>query len=100
MSKKHYEESESSEEITNLDSLDAYIDASEMYLEALKLTNGPGADGCYVVGMAAVYFGKAYMAFVESNNADAIKGSLREAINSYTTAITFCETNNIGKQFI
>ncbi len=97
MSKKHQEkESESESEFSNIESLDAYIEASEMYSEALKLS---GVDIGYVVG-TAVCFGKAYLAFVSSDNRDAIKKSLREAINAYLVAITFCETNGIGKQFV
>jgi hypothetical protein len=101
MSRRHHEEeSEESEGPSNLDSLDAYIQASEMYLEALKLSDGPGVDAGYVVGMTAVYFGKAYISFTDTDNIDAIKGSLREAMNAYSAASKFCETNGIGKQFI
>jgi len=95
---KRYDSPES--EITHLDELDAYVEASEMYLEALKLSSSPGADAGYIVGMTAVYFGKAYVAFASTENTEAIKGSLRETINAYTTAIAFCETNNLGKQFV
>lgn len=99
MNKKHYEESEESE-ITNLDSLEAYIEASEMYIDALKLLNGKEIDSAYILGMSAVYFGKAFLAFTTSDNTEAMKGSLREAITAYSTAESFCERNNIGKQFI
>lgn len=96
---KKYEESES-EDSNTLDNLDSYVEASEMYLEALKLSDAKGADAGYVVGMTAVYFGKAFLAFTGSDNEDAIKGSLREAINAYSAAATFCESNNIAKQFV
>lgn len=94
--KRYEEESEESE----LDTLDAYIEASEMYLEALKLSDATGSDAGYIVGMTAVYFGKAFMAFTNGANAEAIKGSLREAINAYSAAVSFCESNGIGKQFV
>lgn len=98
-SHQHYQEEESDDsEIT--DTLDAYIEASEMYLEALKLQDDPGASSAYLVGMTAVYFGKAHVAFAATDNLDAIKGSLKEAMNAYHTAATFCKSNNIGKQFV
>jgi len=97
MNRKYREESEESEEPNNLDSLEAYINASEFYIEALKLS---GENAGYTVGMTAVYFGKAYLEIIDSDNADAIKGSLKEALNAYSTAVTFCESNNIAKQFI
>ncbi len=105
MSRRHVEE-ETLEDITNLESLDAYIEASEMYLEALKLSDGRDCeaqskiDSGYIIGMTAVYFGKAYLAFTSSDNEQAIKGSLVEAINAYSTALAHCENNNIGKHFI
>ena len=100
-SKRHYEEeSEGSEDSSSLDNLDAYIEASEMYLEALKLSDATGADAGYVVGMTAVYFGKAFLAFTNSDNSDAIKGSLKEAINAYSAAASFCESKGIAKQFV
>jgi hypothetical protein len=106
--KHHYEEEEDSEEPSNLDSLEGYIEASEMYLEALKLSEKTSefySHGCYVAGMTAVYFGKAFLAFTDTDNTEAIKGSLKEAINAYSTAISFFESNEIlkvigTKQFI
>jgi hypothetical protein len=96
---KKYEEHES-DSSDSIDILDAYIEASEMYLEALKLSDSQGADAAYIVGMTAVYFGKAFIAFTSTDNSSAIKGSLHEALNAYATAATFCETNGIGKQFV
>lgn len=95
---EHQEEESTS--LGSMDVLEAYIEASEMYLEALKLSNTPGTDSAYIVGMTAVYFGKAFVAFSYTENLDAIKGSLHETICAYTVASTFCETNGIGKQFV
>lgn len=96
-----YEEySESSSEQDNLDTIDAYIEASEMYLESLKLDDVVQTKAAYLVGMTAVYYGKAFLAFASTNNSEAIKGSLREALKAYSSAATFCDTNNIGQQFV
>jgi hypothetical protein len=95
-----YEEESEESNTSNLDSLDAYIEASEMYLEALKLSDAKGADAGYVVGMTAVYFGKAFLAFTNTDNVEAMKGSLREAINAYSAAMAFCESNGLAKQFV
>jgi hypothetical protein len=99
-SEPRYEESEDSDEITNIDNIEAYINASEMYLEALKLSDGSNVSAGYMVGITAVYFGKAFLEFTSSDNTEAIKGSLKEAMSAYVTASSFCESNNIGKQFV
>lgn len=99
MSKRHYEEEESEPESIT-DTLDAYVEASEMYLEALKLQDDAASSSAYIIGMTAVYFGKAHLAFASTDNLDAIKGSLREAMNAYQAAILFCKSNNVGKQFV
>lgn len=98
--KSNYKEESSGEEDNMLNTLESYIEASEMYLEALKLQDSPEASSAYVIGMSAVYFGKAHLALSDTDNTSAIKGSLREAMGAYQAAISFCETNNIGKQFV
>ncbi len=99
MSKKRQLEEES-EESSNLDILDAYIEASEMYLEVLKLSDDTESSTAYIVGMTAVYFGKAFLAFSSTDNTEAVKGSLKETIGAYTKAVIFCEERNVGKPFV
>jgi hypothetical protein len=100
--KSDYEESEESEELTNLETLDAYVEASEMYLEAIKLDepNNPNGPNGYIIGMKALYIVKAYLAFTNTDNVQAIRKSLLEALTAYTTVFNVFQPNGIGKQFI
>jgi len=75
-----------SEELLNLYS---YIDASEMYLEVLKLSTQPIG---YKIGLIVVNFGKAYLALTETDNNEIIKTALKAAMNEYTEAIKFFES--------
>lgn len=81
---------------TNLENLESYINASEMYIDVLKMNTD---NELYKVGMTAVYYGKAFLYFTETDNIEAIIGSLKEAISAYTTSITFYESLGIAKQF-
>lgn len=91
---------EDSDDESAMEIIDSYIEASEMYLEALKLQDGEAVSSAYVIGMTAVYFGKAFVAFSMTDNKAAKKLSLQETLNAYSAAITFCENYNIGKQFV
>ena len=100
MSRRKQSEEDMSEEISNIDSLESYIEASEMYLEVLKLSSDNFASHGYIIGMMAVYSGKAFLALSDSGNENAAKVSLREAIDAYSRAVSFCTENRIGKHFV
>jgi hypothetical protein len=82
---------EMDEEIDDLDKLEAYIKASEMYLEAFNSPEKVGTD-LYNIGMVAVYFGKAYVEFGFSENEAAMKESLKESIGAYTLLFSLCKS--------
>ena len=71
------ENSEDSEEITAVETIESYIEASEKYIEIVKLEGISGSTLC-IPGMIAINFGKAYLAFTGTTNKEAIKVSLKE----------------------
>jgi hypothetical protein len=78
-------EEDSQSIIDPMDTLDAYLEAAEMYLNAIKLGNDSLSLSIYTSGMKAVYYGRAYVAFSSSDDQEATKGSLR------LTLVTFDE---------
>lgn len=78
--------------------LESYIEAASHYLDAMKLLNSNEDNSN--VGLAAVHFGHAFLALTETDNVDAIKFSLAEAIEAYSVAIKFYELDQNAKQYV
>jgi len=74
-----------------------YIEAAEMYLEALKLERLEGT--VEPLFTKALYFGKASLAFIDSGNREATLRSLRDSLKVYAEVIRYCDSRKIENNF-